>query len=500
MGTVDKKLKRLIENSPLFTDTGTGDGQGGINLDKLTPKQAITLARQGRALASGASSSAKVGANMGNRKLIEEAAMRRAAMPDSIVKNVQRDKQFRADERTRGGNKLSALAISQNNLSQKRFQGEEFVALEGWQPPETSSSLADAPVAPAAGMVPSELMRAAPHLSQVSKLAGLGKQGAKFGGSPSVEALGGFAGTTTGQHGPYISGIMEATGKTAEQASEMAPWATGEAPNGMTQAQMVANGPPMSDLSIMAAENTARTGGQIGGADIAGLRGMETKLGLSGGTAAAGGFAGGIMPAQLVSGALPGGAGTMSTATAAGLGTSALGYILPGIGFGLQAYNILKQGGVFGGKGNPSGISPREILMAKEKGEDTYVAHLAQGDLKLDLNDEQVMDAVRNAYVTETSTQRNMNESNARGMKGPDSIGSAKPIDIKFTPESTSGKSIAEINAMVGAVRSVAKKDRDLKRDYVSKHGYQPLSKDWKETAIERERRGLPDLSDPSMH
>lgn len=104
MATSTEELKKILGTSTLFSE---GGGDAALDLEKLTPRQSMALARQGRSAGAqkgGTSSQRITGSATGiEKQILSQAGSELSSSDNIIVPNVQRSRTFREDERSRGG-------------------------------------------------------------------------------------------------------------------------------------------------------------------------------------------------------------------------------------------------------------------------------------------------------------------------------------------------------------------------------------------------------------
>lgn len=354
--SVDNKLRRLLQASPLFSNLDEAfDESKGIDLSKISEDRAVTLARINKA-------DTKARGIRGSKsklesKIIDTAGEMVGELPEIVVANVQRNKKFKRDQRSYGG-------ISSLEKTRLREQPQEFVPPEEEDLPplpETPAPTGSSASTPAAG-----LNIGIAGMQGMLQNVGRARAGQIAGdrldtGSGGNVAAGLTTGNISPEYNPVQRGIEEMVWPGEEAIPENLPsFAT-------------------DTLQQMGAGNTAMTGGQVGGAPSGALQAAESQY-LSGQSAASTMLSQAPMQtAQSFSNAISGGAGAMSTQTAVGLAPTGLlaniaHYGLPALGFGLQAYNILKLG--LGPKGPAGAYDWKNIYReydAKLGGKEPYV-------------------------------------------------------------------------------------------------------------------------------
>ena len=381
MSTAEDKLKKILEASPLFSETKIGSTQKELNLDKLTEKQALSLARKGRAGDTG-TSKISGGMSKGEQAILDTAGQKLAQQPDIVVSNVQRSKTWRADPRTKGGKKLAS----------------------SYKAPQ-AKTLPDMPKLPPLPDMPAP----------------------KTGGDKGSTALALGIG--------YGKMVAKTLGKGAGTAG---PTAIG---GGLT-------GAGGSFLSAGAAAGL----GNIG-ADSMVAQGMAQATGMHPALFGAPSLTNQMIATSGSSG-LPGAANIGAAASKTGSLLS--GNLLPLVGFGLQAYNILKIGGVFGGKESGSNsINYIELLRRAEAGEKSISTYQKGGRyINWDLTDKDQLEYIRSKIPNQLLTQRASSESDKLGDRSDHEeargLGYRDPVSrLGHTKWDTQGRSLADITAVV---------------------------------------------------
>lgn len=389
MASVDEKLKKLIDQSPLFVDGGATDESGGLDLSKLTKQQSITLARHGRAagLESGAGRITGGVTNL-EKQVLDAAAQQQAARPEVVVPNVQQQRRFRADERSMGGMRDQISNLAQTPTRERDpwtppdegFEGEDFVAPELPEIPEvptqgTPGITASAPDMPsdtdigmaigkqvASGITKKTMMTGAKDIIK----AGYNQVTGAPANAAAAAAGGGFTTQALNPvgHQLAVEAIQGAAGNPLLEGLSVTDL------GGMSAAT------PTIALQAMGAANTAATGGIVGGAPIANLAAAEAAM--QAGTAAATpalGMAGGI-------------AGMAAIAAQIGMG----------------AYDMFTR--------KAGSYSPSGLLRKAEQGVTSHTSDLRSGKINWDLTNPEVLDFLRNQALVE---QQKMRDTRNRG-------------------------------------------------------------------------------------
>lgn len=435
MASIDEKLRKLLEESPLFVNSGAIDSETGtIDVNKLTDKQAITLARQGKAIEAGGAGGMKAGQNIGNQAIIQEAAKQMANRPETIVKNLQQQHTFRADERTQGGSlgPLSSPTTRERDPEKMpEFEGESFEPPEGFVPPSDNGP--NPPIAPLAGMAPSALAnfigRFKPGIDLTTRGIGTAKK---------------FSGIKNGSMS--VPALVESVQPGLETMAAQDPFLIGDPTTlgGMSPVneQAALQAMHANDPTLIGNPNT------LGGMSPANSNVSAAINQVTGGGAAAPAFTNAGGAAVGFQGG--GGAGALSgatTATALGMSPLAIGAgLLP---FAFMGYNILKQGGVFGGKGNPSTISSVNLLRKAEAGDKSAETYLKSGDFKWDLTDPEVLNFLKSNAVNELKTEHEMTYNRNNPVNRSNFEGQGRLTFKDMSDIDTSGMSLSEINDLV---------------------------------------------------